>query len=395
MNIVKSRSSFDEVRPYNGFLGSDPERNQARLASYSYDENGDPIDAEKLRQFKADERLRVKTKILAGRSHHELSNLIATKIGIPLTRVKTTDFGNTEIGVEITESVRGFHVFIIQTGGPYDGRSINDHVMELYQIVDACILSSAKSVSVILPCYPYARSDKKDSPRVSIMGACVTRMLISLGVKRIIAMDLHAAQIQGFSSVPFDNLYAIKIHVDNLANTIFSGLSSKELNEQYVLVSPDVGGAKRVEAYAVRLGLGHVIMHKHRNYDKPGTVDGTTLVGMSGEITGKTAIIIDDIIDSMSTMVAAANELKKFGVEHVIILVTHGIFSGLAFDRINNTASISKVIVCNTLPQLSNLTKTSKLEIVDTSDVFVSVIRAIQGGTSISSLFLPQGHKST
>jgi ribose-phosphate pyrophosphokinase len=165
-------------------------------------------------------------------------------------------------------------------------------------------------------------------------------------------------------------------------------LTQEELNERFVLVSPDVGGTKRVEAYAVRLGLGHVIMHKHRNYDKPGTVDGTTLVGRSGDITGKTAIIIDDIIDSMGTMVAAANELKRFGVDEVIVLVTHGVFSGLAFDRINNCEFIKKVIVTNSLPQISNMKKSPKLEVVDTSDVFISVIRAIQGGTSISALFV-------
>lgn len=334
------------------------------------------------------DRLYSKTKILCGRSHTELADSVAVRIGIPLTKVKVTDFGNTEIGVEISESVRGFHVFILQTGAPYGGRSINDHVMELYQIVDACVLSSAKSVSVILPCFPYARSDKKDSPRVSIMGACVARMLVGLGVKRIITMDLHAAQIQGFSSVPFDNLYAIKIHVDNMLSTIMADMTKEELNQKFVLVSPDVGGTKRVEAYAVRLGLGHVIMHKHRNYDKPGTVDGTTLVGRNGDITGKTAIIIDDIIDSMGTMVAAANELKKFGVDEIIVMVTHGIFSGKAFERINSCDFITKVIVTNTLPQIENLRVCNKLVIVDTSDVFVSVIRAIQGGTSISALFV-------
>jgi len=260
--------------------------------------------------------------------------------------------------------------------------------MELYEIVDACILSSAKSVSVILPCYPYARSDKKDAPRVSIMGGNVTRMLINLGVKRIVAMDLHAAQIQGFSSVPFDNLYAIKIHVDNLMNTYFTGLSKEEINSKYVLVSPDVGGVKRVEAYAIRLGVGHVIMHKHRNYNKPGTVEGTTLVGMNGNITGKIAIIIDDIVDTCGTMVAAADELNRFGVESIIIIVTHGVFSGPAFERINKCDAVQKVIVTNTLPQIANLEKCKKLEIVDTSDVFVSVIKAIQEGFSISALFL-------
>jgi len=333
------------------------------------------------------DRILSKTKLLAGRSNLELAESVSKKIGIPLSSVKIQDFGNTEIGVEIKESIRGYHVFILQTGGPFLDRSINDHLVELYEMVDACVLSSAKSVSVILPCYPYARSDKKDSPRVSIMGGNVTRMLINLGVKRIVAMDLHAAQIQGFSSVPFDNLYAIKIHCNNLQASIFAGLTSEEVNQKFVLVSPDVGGVKRVEAYAIRLGVGHVIMHKHRNYDKPGTVDGTTLVGYERDIVGKVGIIIDDIIDSMGTMVAAANELKKFGMQSAIILVTHGIFSGLAFDRMNNCDFILKVIVTNTLPQSVNMTKTTKLEVVDTSDVFVSVIRAIMGGTSISALF--------
>jgi len=309
-----------------------------------------------------------------------------------LTPVRFVDFGNTEIGVEIKESVRGYHIFIFQTGGFYEGRSINDHLLELFQLVDACVLSSAKSVSVLLPCFPYARSDKKDSPRVSIMGGNVTRMLINLGVKRIIAMDLHAAQIQGFSSAPFDNLYALKLHAENLRNTVLKGMTKEEINEQFVLVSPDVGGVKRVEAYADLLGMCHVIMHKHRNYDRPGVVNSSTLVGSSGMLSGKTAILIDDIVDTMGTMVAACNELREsHGVKDCIIVATHGVFSGPAFERVNSCEFIKTIFITNTLPQIANQKKTSKIAIVDTSDVFVAVINAIQTGSSISILFTQTG----
>jgi len=220
------------------------------------------------------------------------------------------------------------------------------------------------------------------------MGGNITRMLINLGVKRIVAMDLHAAQIQGFSTVAFDNLYAIRIHIENLKNTLFKGLSIEEINAKFVLVSPDVGGTKRVEAYANALEMSHVIMHKHRNYEKLGTILDTVLVGQSGDVTGKTAIIIDDMSDTMGTMVSAAKELQSHGIKDVILLVTHGIFSGPAFERINNCDLIIKVIVTNTLPQTVNMTKTDKLQIVDTSQTFAACITAIQTGTSISALFL-------
>ena len=328
-----------------------------------------------------------KIKLIAGRSNPELANLIAQKMGLELTKIKITDFGNTEIGVEIKETIRGFHCFVIQTGGSYQGRSINDHLMELYALIHACRLSSAKSVNVIMPSYAYARSDKKDAPRVPIMGSCQALIFHSLGVNRLVCMDLHSGQIQGFSQEPLDNLYAIKLHIDNLRQALFSGLSKEHIEENFVLASPDIGGAKRIESYAKRMGLRHVIMHKHRDYDKPGTVVNTVLIGCQSDVSNKVVIIIDDIFDSFGTINSAVNELVKNGVSGVYAVATHGIFSGQAFDKINNNKYILGVFVTNTLPQEENLKKCNKLRIVDTSDVFAEVITRLRSGKGISELF--------
>lgn len=328
-----------------------------------------------------------KIKLISGRSNPELATLISEKLNIKLVNVSIKEFGNTEIGVEIKESIRGFHVFIIQTGSGYNNRSINDHMIELFAIVNDCKLASAKSITLISPCLAYARSDKKDVPRVPIMGSCIVNILTTLGVNRIIAMDLHAGQIQGFSSEPFDNLYGIKLHLNYLRNELFNGLNNEEINKKYIFASPDIGGVKRVEAYAKKLGMKHVIMHKHRDYDKVNTVLNTILVGDAKDVEGKTIIIIDDMIDTLGTMVSAANELKKYNARDVILIATHGIFSGPAFERLNSCDMITRVIVTNTLPQTNNLEKTKKLHVVDTSDLFVTVIKLIITNGSISTLF--------
>lgn len=330
----------------------------------------------------------LKVKLIAGRSNPELATLISNRLGIPLTKINISDFANTELGVEIKESVRGHHCYIIQTGGAYMGRSINDHLQELYGLIHACKLSSAKSVNIIMPCYAYARSDKKDAPRVPIMGSCQAMIFHSLGVNRLVSMDLHAGQIQGFSQEPFDNLYGMKLHIDNLNESVFKGLSKEEIAEKYVLASPDIGGAKRTESYAKKLGMPHVLMHKHRNYDLPGTVLNTLLIGCQGAVAGKTVIVIDDIFDSFGTINSAVNELVRNGAKGVIAVATHGIFSGQAIDRINNNDFIKKVIVTNTLPQAENIAKCNKLQVVDTSQLFASVIERLRTGEQgISALF--------
>lgn len=326
-------------------------------------------------------------KLISGRSNPDLSLDISERLGIPLTKIKIKDFANTELEVEINENIRGCNIYIIQTGASYQNKTVNDYILELFSIIDSCKRSSAKSINVILPFFPYSRSDKKIESRVSIMASTIIHLLESMQIDRIIAMDLHAGQIQGFTMKPFDNLYAIKLHCDHLKNTLFKDIDDENIINNYVLVSPDIGGIKRVEAYATRLGLKHVVMHKHRNYDKPGVVLHSELIGGVDKVKNKICIIIDDIIDSMGTMISCSLELMKYEAKEIIIIATHSILSGEAINRINQNDCIKKVIITNTLPQSEHLKKCSKLEIVNVGCLLSEVIKRIEIGGSISELF--------
>lgn len=329
-----------------------------------------------------------KIRLISGSSNAELAILISKRLNIKLVDMKITDFANTEIGVVINEVIRNHHIYIVQTGGAYGSKSINDHLMELYALIHACVLSSAKSVNVIMPCYAYARSDKKDGTRSSIMGSCQANILQSLGVKRIISMDLHAGQIQGFfTKIPMDNLYGINLHIENLKKTVFLNMTQEEINEKFVLAAPDEGATKRIEIYANKMGMKHVLMHKHRNYDIPGVVLNTILVGAQDAVKGKTVIVIDDMFDTFGTINSAATELVSMGAKSVIAASTHGILSGQAIDKINENKFIEKVIVTNTLPQTENLKKTQKLQVIDTSELFAETIFRLQTGAGLSGLF--------
>lgn len=329
-------------------------------------------------------------KLIAGRSNPELAIAIAEKLHMPLTKVKFSDFPNTEMQVQILENVRNFDVYILQTGGAAQGRSVSDHLIELFLLIQACKLSDVASITVITPCYAYARSDKKDAPRVPIGGSMLARMFESLGVNRIVAMDLHSGQIAGFlPTVPFDNLYAIRLVIDHFRQKLFAGMTQEEINKTYVLASADMGGGKRIEAYAKRLGMKHVLLHKHRNYDKVSTVDGSIMIGEEDAVRGRIVLVIDDIIDSGGTMVAAAEELAKHGAIGAFLVATHGIFSGKAAVKINNCALIKGVIVTNTLSQFENAQKIYRMNVIDTTDLFAEVITRLQTGSAgLSELFV-------
>lgn len=325
-------------------------------------------------------------RLVVGRSNPQLSQLVADNLKIVSHGVCTT-FGNGELNVAIKENIRGCKVFILQTGGGYDGMSVNDYLMELMLLIDACRRSDAKHVTVIIPCFPYARADKKDTPRVAISSAVVVRMLQSVGCDRICSVDLHSGQIQGVFNRAFDNLYAIDIHIANLKRTLFAGMTHEAIDAQYVLGSPDNGGAKRVEAYAGRLGMQFVVMHKQRDYSKISCVTKTMIIGAQDELVGKTVIIIDDIVDTMGTMISAADQLAEFGVKSVIVVATHGVFSGPAFERVNGCDMIEKVIVTNTLCQIKNQQLCRKIEVVDISGLLSETISRLANGGSISGLF--------
>jgi ribose-phosphate pyrophosphokinase len=325
-------------------------------------------------------------KLIAGRSNTELAVKISDNLKIPLTKCVLDDFSNTELKVEILESIRGFDVFILQTGGFSNEHSINDYLMELLSLVNTCKLSSARSINVIIPCYFYARSDKKDG-RVPINGSLVAQMLEVSGATRIVSMDLHSGQIQGFARIPFDNLFAINIHISNLMKTIFKGMTQEEINKKYVLVSPDNGGIRRVDAYSTRMGMNYVTLHKTRNYAEKSVVKRSVLVGDSELISEKTGILIDDILSTCGTMIAAAEELKKYGMKDCIIIVTHGEFSGNAITKISECDMIKEVITTNTLAQTENVKQCKKITVVDISELLSEVIRRLIKGGSISEMF--------
>jgi len=327
-----------------------------------------------------------KVKLIAGRSNPDLASRISVELKTPLTKTDIKNFANTETFVKI-DTVRGCDVFIIGPGGSYEGRSIDVHCMELFQLIGACRANGAEKIHVISPFYPYARSDKHDESGTCIVGSLYAEILERLGVSRIISVDLHAGQEQGFFRRPFDNIYAINEHITHLEKTLFAGLSIEERNKQYILCSPDLGGIKRCEAWAKKLKMKHVLLHKHRNYEVPGTVLDSKLVGSQEEIKGRKVITMDDMCDSFGTSLAGARELMGYGAVGIIVIATHGIFSGEAIDRINNNECIEQVIVTNTLPQVENCQKSKKLQVIDIAPLLAKVIRCVQSGESISKIF--------
>jgi ribose-phosphate pyrophosphokinase len=328
-------------------------------------------------------------RLIAGRSNLDLATKISQKLNIKLTDIKFTDFMNGEMAVQILDNIRNYDAFIIQTGsssitneGIY--HSINDNIIELELIINACKLSSANFITVIIPNFPYARSDKKDLPRTSLSGSYIASKLKFAGANRLVSMDLHSGQIQGFTDIPFDNLYAIKLFVDYLTINFFQN----NCKSNFILISPDAGGIKRVTSYAHMLKMNHVIMHKQRDYTQVSKVTNTFIIGDVESLKNKTAIIIDDIIDTMGTMIQAAEKLETYGIKNIIIIATHGILSGPAVDRINNCKLITDVVITNTLDQTKNTQLCSKIKVVDTSDLYAEVIKRLIYGYSISELFI-------
>ena len=324
-------------------------------------------------------------KLIAGRSNPPLARKIADYLGLTLVKCKIVDFSNGEVYFEIEENIRGKKVYFIQTGAGAEGRSINDHHVEALQVADACIRSDVDSIGIIYATFPYSRSDKKDKPRVSIMSSVIANGLKEAGYSRIICMDIHSSQTQGVTNIPFDNLYAIKLHIDNLKQNLLSGLTDEEINQSYVLVAPDMGSSKCIRAYASKLRMECSVMDKQRDYSKQGAIIKSVFMG--GDVKGKTAIIVDDMADSMGTIVSATRDLVSHGARDVIVIVTHGIFSGPAIDRINTCAHITRVITTNTIDQTSNCQLCPKIQVVDVSRLFGEVIHRIHTGGSISELF--------
>ncbi|XP_035794181.1 ribose-phosphate pyrophosphokinase 1 isoform X1 [Anopheles albimanus] len=327
-------------------------------------------------------------KVFSGSSHPDLASRIVDRLGIDLGKVVTKKFSNLETCVEIGESVRGEDVYIVQSGSG----EINDNLMELLIMINACKIASASRVTAVIPCFPYARQDKKDKTgddklaalmktnewkfrsRAPISAKLVANMLSVAGADHIITMDLHASQIQGFFDIPVDNLYAEPAVLKWIRENIAEWRNS-------IIVSPDAGGAKRVTSIADRLNVEFALIHKERK--KANEVASMVLVG---DVKDRVAILVDDMADTCGTICHAADKLVEAGATKVYAILTHGIFSGPAISRIND-ACFEAVVVTNTIPQDGHMKDCPKIQCIDVSMMFAEAVRRTHNGESVSYLF--------
>jgi ribose-phosphate pyrophosphokinase len=308
-------------------------------------------------------------KLFSGSAHPELAREIAQYLGLPMGQCRLRRFPDTEVSFQIDENIRGTDVFILQpTCAPVD-----EHIMEMLIMIDAFRRSSAARITAVIPYYGYARQDRKDKPRVPISAKLVANILSASGVDRVLTMDLHKAQIQGFFDIPVDHLFAAPVFIDHLARQDFSKLT---------IVAPDAGGAERARAYAKRLGGELAVIDKRR------TDDGTAeVMNVVGDVEGRTCIIQDDIIDTAGTIVKAANALKDNGAARVFACAVHGVLSGAAFDRIEK-APLEKLIVTNTIPLNGERGRHGKIVSLSVAKLLSQAIRSIHEESSVSSLFV-------
>jgi len=346
-------------------------------------------------------------RIISGNSHPQLAKKVAEYLDISITPSIADKFSNSEIRIQIQENVRRKDVVIIQTGSQDTklGYSINDFLMETFIMINACRLSSVGEIILLIPCFPYARQDKKDISRAPISGRTVADLLQTVGVTRVITLDLHASQIAGFFSIPVDNLYSVNIMAEYLKQNYLqqnylqqktiiseSTTSSSTQDHQsdqndYVLVSPDAGGIKRMDSLAQKVSMKSVIMHKTRDHQQKSVVKQTVLIGEKDCVKGKSCIIIDDMCDTGGTICQASKTLMEEGAKDVRLLLVHGIFSGPALERLNQYDYIKEVIVTNSLPQEENIKICPKIKVIDISPLLAEVVNRLQTGESISSLF--------
>lgn len=313
-------------------------------------------------------------KLLCGNSHTELAELISQRLNVNLAPMLILRQANGENTLTVGESVRDQDVFIVQTGSSQISGGLNDHVMELCMLINACKAGSARRVTAVIPCYPYARQDKKDKSRAPITAKLVANLLTVSGANQIITMDLHASQIQGFFDVPVDNLFAEPILLHYISTSI------PDYNKA-ILVSPDAGGVKRCTAMADRLDLDFAIIHKERR--RANEVSRMVLVG---DVKDKTAIIIDDMADTCGTLVLATQTLYDNGAKLVYAMVVHPILSGDAVERINSSP-LHRLVVANTVPLSPAAKSCPKIVTLDISNILAEAIRRIHNGESISYLF--------
>lgn len=307
-------------------------------------------------------------KIFSGTANLEFSKKISKYLSLPLSEATIKRFSDGEINVQIRESVRGKDVFVIQpTCAP-----ANVNLMELLIVSDALRRSSANSITAVVPYFGYARQDRKAAPRVPITAKLVANMMQTAGVNRVVTMDLHAGQIQGFFDVPVDNLYGSIVFVDFL--------KAQNLKNP-IIASPDVGGVARARSFAKKLNLDMVIVDKRRE-----EANKSEVMNVIGDVKDKDVILIDDMIDTAGTIVKAATAFKEHGATSVMAFCTHAVLSGIAYENIANPA-LDKLIVTDTIP-LKDGANTDKIKILSVAPLFGEVIRRVYHDESVNSLFI-------
>jgi ribose-phosphate pyrophosphokinase len=312
-------------------------------------------------------KMQSKVQIFTGRATRYLAEEIASSYGLELGNVIISEFSDGEFQPSFEETVRGDYVFIIQSTPPP-----SDNLMELLLMIDAAKRASAKQIVAVMPYFGLARQDRKDKPRVPIGAKLVANMLHAAGATRIMCMDLHADQIQGFFEVPVDHLYA---------STVFKQHISDLNLEHLVIASPDMGGSKRAKTYAKHLGVDMVICHKQRS--KANVVEEMTVIG---EVEGKDIVLVDDMVDTAGTLTKAADMMLEKGARSVRAVCTHAVLSGSAYQRIQDS-KLEELIVTNTLP-LREGANHSKIKQLSIAPLFSSVIRNVFSQESISSYFI-------
>ena len=311
-----------------------------------------------------------KIKIFSGNSNPDLAQRICDSLGVPLGSARVRRFSDGEVMVEIGENVRGRDVYVVQsTCAP-----TNDNLMELLVITDALKRASAATITAVIPYYGYARQDRKAAPRTPITAKLVADLITTAGVNRVVTIDLHAGQIQGFFNIPVDNLYAAPVILNYLKDR-FSG-------EQVVMVSPDAGGTERARAFAKRLEYSLAVIDKRRT--GPNVAEVMHLIG---DVRDKIAIILDDMVDTAGTLTQAAKALKANGAKAIFACATHGVLSGPAIERIN-ASDIEEIVLTDTIPGGTRANLTSKIKMLSVAELLAEAIRRIHEDESVSSLFV-------
>jgi ribose-phosphate pyrophosphokinase len=308
-------------------------------------------------------------KIFSGNAHRQLAEEIAVHLNIPLSKADLRKFSDGEIFVELKENVRGTDVFLIQpTCTP-----VNDHLMELVIMVDALRRASARRITAVVPYYGYARQDRKNAPRVPISAKVVAEMFMAVGVRRVLCMDLHAGQIQGFFNIPVDHLFAAPVILKYI---------KQNFGEDVIMVSPDAGGVERTRAFAKRLNSGLAIIDKRR--DKPNECEAMHVIG---DVRGKTAILTDDMVDTAGTLCSGAQTLLEHGAKEVHACCSHPVLSGPAIERIN-ASPLKSLVVTNSIPLRGEALQCEKIKVLSVSHLLAEAISRIHNEDSVSSLFV-------